>query len=52
MPVTHRAPNFVFTEHEFELPLDHAQPGAPTIIVFLQGGPGSEAPRLLKLIEQ
>ena len=71
MPVTHRAPNFVFTEHEFELPLDHAQPGAPTItvfarevttpdhehdglpwLVFLQGGPGSEAPRLLKLIEQ
>ena len=23
---TYRAPNFVFTEHEFELPLDHSQP--------------------------
>ena len=27
--VTYRAPNLVFTEHEFELPLDHAQPGGP-----------------------
>ena len=67
---TYRAPNLVFTEHEFELPLEHAQPGGPTITVFarevvtparehddlpwlvyLQGGPGFEAPRLLKLIE-
>jgi pimeloyl-ACP methyl ester carboxylesterase len=67
---THRAPNFVFAEHEFELPLDHAAPGGPTItvfarevvtparehddqpwLVFFQGGPGHEAPRLLKLIE-
>ena len=31
---SYRAPNFVFTEHEFELPLDHAQPGGPTITVF------------------
>jgi pimeloyl-ACP methyl ester carboxylesterase len=68
---THRAPNFVFTEHEFELPLDHAEPGGATItvfarevvttarerddlpwLVFFQGGPGSEAPRLLKLIDE
>ena len=68
---TYRAPNFVFTEHEFELPLDHAQPGGPTItvfarevvtpahehddrpwLVFLQGGPGSESPRLLKLVDE
>jgi len=68
---SYRAPNFVFTEHEFELPLDHAQPDGPTItvfarevvtpahehddrpwLVFLQGGPGSEAPRLLKLIDE
>jgi len=68
---SYRAPNFVFTEHEFELPLDHAQPGGPTITVFarevvtpahehddppwlvyLQGGPGFEAPRLLKLIDE
>ena len=67
----HRAPNFVFTEHEFELPLDHGQSGGPTITVFarevvlparehdelpwlvyLQGGPGFEAPRLLKLIDE
>src|SRR3954454_11348865 len=67
----HRAPNFVFTEHEFELPLDHAQPDGATITVFarevvlpkrehdvlpwlvyLQGGPGSEAPRLLKLVSE
>ena len=62
---TYRAPNFVFTEHEFELPLDHAQPDGAAItvfarevavpkrehddlpwLVFLQGGPGIEAPRL------
>ncbi len=68
---TYRAPNFVFTEHEFELPLDHGQSGGPTITVFarevvlparehdelpwlvyLQGGPGFEAPRLLKLIDE
>ena len=68
---THRAPNFVFTEHEFELALDHAEPGGATItvfarevvttarerddlpwLVFFQGGPGSEAPRLLKLIDE
>ena len=68
---TYRAPNFVFTEHEFELPLDHAQTDSRTIsvfarevttpghehddlpwLVYLQGGPGVEAPRLLKLIDQ
>jgi pimeloyl-ACP methyl ester carboxylesterase len=68
---TYRAPNFVFTEHEFELPLDHSAPDGPKIgvfarevvtpgherdelpwLVFLQGGPGSEAPRLLKLIDE
>jgi pimeloyl-ACP methyl ester carboxylesterase len=68
---TYRAPNFVFVEHEFELPLDHSVPDGPTVtvfarevvtpgrehdelpwLVFLQGGPGSEAPRLLKLIDQ
>ena len=68
---THRAPNFVFTEHEFELPLDHSQADGATITVFarevvtparehddlpwlvyLQGGPGSEAPRLLKLVDE
>ena len=67
---THRAPNFVFAEHEFELPLDHSALDGRKItvfarevvtpgherdelpwLVFLQGGPGSEAPRLLKLIE-
>ena len=52
----------VITDHEFSLPLDHAQPGGEKIgvfareiaasdgrekpfLVFLQGGPGSEAPR-------
>ena len=68
---SHRAPNFVFTEHEFDLPLDHSQPDGPTITVFarevvlperehddlpwlvyFQGGPGSEAPRLLKLVSE
>src|SRR3954454_24531746 len=34
----HRAPNFVFTEHEFELPLDHAQPDGATITVFAREG--------------
>jgi pimeloyl-ACP methyl ester carboxylesterase len=68
---TYRAPNFVFTEHEFDLPLDHSQPHGPTMTVFarevvvparehddlpwlvyFQGGPGSEAPRLLKLVSE
>src|SRR5947209_1701856 len=52
----------VITDHEFSLPLDHAQPGGEKVgvfareiaasdgrqkpfLVFLQGGPGSEAPR-------
>ena len=50
------------TEHEFSVPLDHAEPGGERItvfaravadpdggdrpwLVFLQGGPGYEAPR-------
>jgi pimeloyl-ACP methyl ester carboxylesterase len=68
---TYRAPNFVFTEHEFELPLNHSEADGPTItvfarevvlparehddlpwLVFLQGGPGHEATRLLKLVDQ
>jgi pimeloyl-ACP methyl ester carboxylesterase len=68
---THRAPQFVFVEHDFVAPLDHEQPDGPAITVFarevaqvdraeeelpwlvyLQGGPGSEAPRLLKLISE
>ena len=68
---TYRAPNFVFTEHEFELPLDHSQTDGAKITVFarevvtprrehddlpwlvyLQGGPGFEAPRLLKLVDE
>ena len=67
---TYRAPNFVFTEHEFEVPLDHGQPRGPKLtvfarevvtpdherddlpwLVFFQGGPGNESPRLLKLTE-
>ncbi len=55
----------ITTEHEFDVPLDHAEPEGPRItvfarevaeagvpgarerpfLVFLQGGPGSEAPR-------
>lgn len=52
----------VLTEHVLDLPLDHADPGGPSIevsarelarpegrdrplLVFLQGGPGQEAPR-------
>src|SRR3954471_7427235 len=68
---SYRAPNFVFPEHEFELPLVRSRPDGPTITVFarevvtparqnddlpwlvyLQGGPGSEAPRLLKLVDE
>jgi pimeloyl-ACP methyl ester carboxylesterase len=62
MPDTVRPPGLVLTEHEFAVPLDHAQPGGERITVFarevadpdgrdrpflvyLQGGPGSEAPR-------
>jgi len=62
MTVVHEVHGLVITDHEFSLPLDHAQPGGETIgvfarevaardgrdrpfLVFLQGGPGSEAPR-------
>jgi len=64
MAVTARARThgLVLGEHEFKVPLDHADPGGRTItvfarevsdpdgldrpfLVFLQGGPGSEAPR-------
>jgi pimeloyl-ACP methyl ester carboxylesterase len=57
-----RTHGLVLTEHEFKVPLDHADPGGRRItvfarevadpdgldrpfLVFLQGGPGSEAPR-------
>ena len=63
MPASYATPGLVLTEHELEVPLDHADPDAETITVFarevaaprrarptamavfLQGGPGSEAPR-------
>ena len=69
MPLDHRlvsrtvtARGLILTEHELEVPLDHAAPDGPTItvfgrevadpdgadrpfLVFLQGGPGMEAPR-------
>jgi pimeloyl-ACP methyl ester carboxylesterase len=57
-----RTHGLVLTEHEFKVPLDHADPGGRAItvfarevadpdgldrpfLVFLQGGPGGEAPR-------
>ena len=60
--VEHRIPGLVLIEHEFDVPLDHDDPGGETITVFarevahpegrerpflvyLQGGPGFEAPR-------
>ncbi len=60
--VTYTTTGLVLTEHEFQLPLDHARPDADKItvfarevadpdgrdrpfLVFLQGGPGFEAPR-------
>lgn len=62
MPVTAYPPGLVLTEHEFQVPLDHARPDGERITVFarevadpdgrdrpflvyLQGGPGSEASR-------
>ncbi len=59
---TYRVPGLVLTEHELDVPLDHANPtggeltlfarevAAPgdetrPVLVFLQGGPGFEAPR-------
>jgi pimeloyl-ACP methyl ester carboxylesterase len=61
---TTRVPGLVLTEHELDVPLDHASPGGPKLtlfarevaapdgadrplLVFLQGGPGFEAPRPL-----
>jgi pimeloyl-ACP methyl ester carboxylesterase len=34
MSVTVRTPGLVLTEHEFQIPLDHAQPSGDTITVF------------------
>jgi len=31
---THRAPNFVFVEHEFDVPVDHAAPDGEQLTVF------------------
>jgi pimeloyl-ACP methyl ester carboxylesterase len=31
---THRSPGFVFGEHEFELPVDHGDPGGRKLTVF------------------
>jgi pimeloyl-ACP methyl ester carboxylesterase len=62
MPATFATRGLVLTEHEFEVPLDHAAADGESItvfarevadpdgrerplLVFLQGGPGSEAPR-------
>jgi pimeloyl-ACP methyl ester carboxylesterase len=62
MPATFATRGLILTEHEFEVPLDHAAAGGERItvfarevadpdgrerplLVFLQGGPGSEAPR-------
>ncbi|MFL6135293.1 MAG: alpha/beta fold hydrolase [Nocardioidaceae bacterium] len=62
MALTVHAPGLVLTEHEIEVPLDHADPAGERIsvfarevadpegldrpfLVFLQGGPGQEAPR-------
>jgi pimeloyl-ACP methyl ester carboxylesterase len=62
MAATRRISGLVLTEHELDVPLDHASPGGETIsvfarivepdddrdrpyLVFLQGGPGNEAPR-------
>ena len=62
MSVTVEIPGLVLTEHEFQVPLDHARPDGERItvfarevadpegrdrplLVFLQGGPGMEAPR-------
>lgn len=62
MAVTLHIPGLVLTEHEFQVPLDHANPDGERITVFarevadpdgrdrpflvyLQGGPGQEAPR-------
>ncbi|MEP6909633.1 MAG: alpha/beta fold hydrolase [Actinomycetota bacterium] len=68
---THRAPELVFSEHEFDVPLDHSSPerGKLTVfarevvspdrehdelpwLVFFQGGPGSESPRPLQLVQK
>jgi len=49
---THRAPNFVFVEHEFELPLDHARRRGPKLTVFAREvvTPGREQDELPWLV--
>ena len=62
MPVVHRIPGLVLTDHELTVPVDHEAPDGEQLtvfarevadpegtdkpfLVFLQGGPGFEAPR-------
>lgn len=44
MPITHRIPGLVLTDHEFTVPLDHAHPDGQTISVFAREvtAPGQE----------
>jgi hypothetical protein len=62
VPVVHRIPGLVLTDHELTVPVDHEAPDGEQLtvfarevadpegtekplLVFLQGGPGFEAPR-------
>ncbi len=49
---THRAPRLVFSEHEFELPLDRARPEGAKLSVFAREvvAPGREHDELPWLV--
>jgi pimeloyl-ACP methyl ester carboxylesterase len=52
MLATHRIPGLVLREHSFDLPLDHAKPGGPTLKVYAREvvAPGKEEANLPYLV--
>jgi pimeloyl-ACP methyl ester carboxylesterase len=36
MPVTHRLPGLLLTDHEFQIPIDHSQPDGARLTVFVR----------------
>ena len=34
MPITHRLPGLLLTDHEFQVPIDHSQPDGARLTVF------------------
>ena len=54
MPITHRIPGLLLTDHEFRIPIDHSQPDGARLTVFARevvaaGKPSADLPWLVFL---